>query len=176
MCFASMDTGCTPIFLVTSVVNTLYSKKLKQVAGRVVVWISFSIALHNWSDHRSTGTFQILVQRNNLFNEVVVWPKKGYVVCIEIKTQKSSLLRQKRHWPNSFSWNMCLCSFPNNTFANPMKGCKTQCIPWSPEVFNSPLGWPILHFFNFSLLPKAFLVPFDVRIRKMQKNCQKIDV
>ena len=34
MCFASMDTGCTPIFLVTSVVNTLYSKKLKQVAGR----------------------------------------------------------------------------------------------------------------------------------------------
>ena len=138
MCFASMDTGCTPIFLVTSVVNTLYSKKLKQVAGRVVVCILFSIALYNWSDHRSTGTFQILVQRNNLFNEVVVWPKKGYVVCIEIKTQKSSLLRQKRHWPNSFSWNMCLCSFPNNTFANPMKGRKTQCIPWSPEVFYSP--------------------------------------
>ena len=117
--------------------QTPYSKKLKQVAGRVVVCISFSIALHNWSDHRSAGTFQILVQRNNLFNEVVVWPKKGYVVCIEIKTQKSSLLRQKRHWPNSFSWNMCLCSFPNNTFANPMKGRKTQCIPWSPEVFNS---------------------------------------
>ena len=144
---ASMD-GCTPIFLVTSVVNTLYSQKLKQVAGRVVVCILFSITLYNWSDHRSTGTFQILVQRNNLFNDVVVWPKKGYVVCIEIKTQKSSLLRQKRHWPDSFSWNMCLCSFPYNTFANPMKGRKTQCIlSFQRFIFKIVKIWPSINFY-----------------------------
>ena len=38
------------------------------------------------------------------------------------------------------------------------------------------LGCFILQQFDFSLLPKHFLVPFDVRIRKMPKKLKKVDV
>ena len=38
------------------------------------------------------------------------------------------------------------------------------------------LGWPILVFFYFSLLPGHFPIQFNELIRKMQKKLEKVDI
>ena len=50
-------------------------------------------------------------------------------------------------------------------------------LPWnSQSAAPQPLGCHILQHFNFSLLPKHFLVQFDERIPKMPKKFNLVDV